>query len=84
MEDGLSESEAIEAVGPVSQIVQQILMETPLPKLVKDKVKPRRSLKVWEIVLLVLGAPLWLSLLILHLQMPASQAPVEISPLRQM
>ena len=63
MEDGLSEAEAIAAVGPASQIAQQILMETPLPKLVKAKVKPRRSLKVWEILLLVLGSPLWLPLL---------------------
>lgn len=39
-------------------------METPLPKLVKAKVSPNRALAAWEIILLILGAPLWLPLLI--------------------
>ncbi len=63
MEEGLSEEEAVNAVGSVEEIVSQILMETSLPKLVKAKVKPNRSLKAWEILLLVLGAPVWLPLL---------------------
>lgn len=64
MEESLSETEAVEAIGPVSDVVAQILAETPLSKLVKEKVKPKRTMKVWEIVLLVLGSPIWLSLLI--------------------
>lgn len=64
IEDGLSENEAVEAVGSVKEIASQILMETPLPKLIKTKVKPKRNLKVWEIVLLILGSPVWLSLLL--------------------
>lgn len=63
MEDGMSEAEAVAAVGPVRDIVGQILAETPLPKLVRAKVKPKHPLKVWEIVLLVLGSPLWVPLL---------------------
>lgn len=63
MEDGLSEEEAVEAVGSVSQIADQILMDTPLPKLMKAKVRTRHKLKGWEIALLILGAPLWLPLL---------------------
>ena len=63
MEDGLPEETAVEALGNIEDIISQILMDTSLPKLVKAKVKPQRKLKAWEVVLLVLGSPLWLSLL---------------------
>ncbi len=62
VEDGMSEAEAVEAIGNVDEIISQILSEVSLPKLVKEKVKPKRALKAWEIVLLVLGAPLWIPL----------------------
>ena len=39
-------------------------MDTPLTKLVKAKTKPERKIKAWEIVLLILGFPLWFSLLL--------------------
>lgn len=64
VEEGLSESEAVGEIGPVHTVVTQILSDIPLTKLVKQRVKPNRGLKVWEIVLLVLGSPIWLSLLI--------------------
>ena len=60
MEEGLSEEDAVKAVGDVDEIAEQILTETPTPK----KQKTKRKLKVWEIVLLTLGSPIWLSLLI--------------------
>ncbi len=62
MEEELSEAEAVAAAGPVEQIVQQIIAETPLTKIVKEKMRPKRRLQVWEIVLLALGSPVWLSL----------------------
>ena len=62
MEEGLSEEEAVAAVGPVDEIVRQIIADTPLAKLAKERMRPRRQPKAWEIVLLVLGSPLWLSL----------------------
>ncbi len=64
MEDGVSEEEAVEGIGSVDAIVEQTMSEIPLTKLVKEKVKPNRSLKAWEIVLLVLGSPVWVPLLI--------------------
>jgi len=64
MEDGLTEDQAVSAIGTPDEIAEQILMDTPLPKLVKAKAKPDRGFKVWEIVLLILGFPLWFSLLI--------------------
>ncbi len=64
MEEGLSEEEAVAAVGSVDEIASQIIAETPLVKVAKEKIKPKRKLRAWEIVLLVLGSPIWLSLLI--------------------
>ncbi|MBO4675948.1 MAG: DUF1700 domain-containing protein [Oscillospiraceae bacterium] len=64
MEEGLSEEEAVAQLGPVEEVLAQIAAETPLVKLVKERVKPKRALRAWEIVLLVLGSPIWVSLLI--------------------
>ncbi len=64
IEDGVSEEEAVASLGNIEDIVSQIIADTPLPKLVKAKVKPNRTLKVWEIILIVLGSPVWLSILI--------------------
>lgn len=62
MEEGLSEEEAVRAIGSIDEVVAQILMENSLPKLVKAKVKRNRAPKVWEIILLILGSPIWLPL----------------------
>lgn len=60
MEDGCNEEQAIVELGSVEEIVAQILTETPLPRLVQEKVRPSRTLRAWEIVLLILGSPIWL------------------------
>lgn len=64
MEEGLSEEEAIASIGSVDEVVRKIMAEYPLTALVKDKVRPKRKLETWEIILLVLGFPLWFPLLI--------------------
>ncbi len=64
IEDGMSEEEAVATLGNVDEIASRIIAETPLPQLVKANVMPKRALKAWEIILLVLGSPIWLSLLI--------------------
>lgn len=64
MEEGLSEEDAVASVGSIDEIVTEIVAEYPITKLVKSKVKPRRRMKAWEILLLVLGFPVWLPLLI--------------------
>ena len=64
VEEGLTEEAAVNEIGPVDQIAAQILRETPITKLVREKVRPNHRLQVWEIILLVLGAPIWLSLLV--------------------
>lgn len=64
MEEGLSEEDAVSGIGAVDTIITQIIADIPLSKLVKEKIAPKKNLKVWEIVLFVLGSPIWLSLLI--------------------
>jgi len=64
MEDGLSEEAALAEIGPVEEVVSQIVAEIPFTKLVKEKMKPKQRLQAWEIVLLILGFPVWFPLLI--------------------
>ncbi|MBQ2388268.1 MAG: DUF1700 domain-containing protein [Clostridia bacterium] len=62
IEDGLSEEDAVSAVGEVNEIVSQIAADIPLTKIAKERIKIKRRLSAGEIVLLVLGSPIWLSL----------------------
>lgn len=64
MEDGLSEEEAVAAIGSMDEVVNTILAGTPLPQPPIPQPKVTRRLRWWEIVLLVLGSPLWVSLAI--------------------
>lgn len=67
IDDGKSEEEAVSDIGTVEEVVRDIAKDTPLVSLVKEKIKPKRSLRAWEIVLIILGFPLWLPLLIVAL-----------------
>lgn len=64
MEEGLSEEDAVSAVGSVDDIIARILEETPLMQIAKQKLTPKRKIRAWEIILLILGSPIWLSLLV--------------------
>jgi len=58
IEEGVSEEEAILGIGKVDDLAEKIVADFPLAKETKDK----RKLKTWEIVLLALGSPIWMSL----------------------
>ena len=58
MEEGLSEEEAVSRIGSAESISAQILGEASSAKETKQK----RKFKAWEIVLLIVGSPLWFSL----------------------
>ena len=60
MEEGLSEEEAVAAVGAVDEIAAQIISGFSPVQIIKSK-EERKS---WEIILLILSAPLWIPLLI--------------------
>ncbi|MBQ7647028.1 MAG: DUF1700 domain-containing protein [Clostridia bacterium] len=64
MEEGMTEEEAVAGIGTVDSVISQIISETPLPKLITERVKLKRSLRAWEIILIILGSPIWLSLAI--------------------
>ena len=64
LEDGLSEEEAVAAIGSPEEIAAQILANTPLSQVNAEQSKPRRGLKTWEIVLLAVCSPIWVPLLI--------------------
>lgn len=56
VEDGLSEEEAVTALGSTADIAAQILGDMPA--------KPVRRFPAWMIALLVLGSPLWIVLIL--------------------
>ena len=62
IESGLSEEEAISQLGDPETVAREILLDLPLPTLIKQNYKRKSPWTAWEIVLLVLGSPLWLSL----------------------
>ena len=62
IEEGLSEEAAVAAIGDAEEVVRQAVADIPLAKIAKERIRPKRRLKAWEIVLLALGSPIWLSL----------------------
>lgn len=64
MEEGISEADAVASLGSVVAVAEQILLDMPLPKLVKARVKPKRRLRAWEIVLIIVGSPVWFPILL--------------------
>ena len=60
LEDGLTEEEAVAQLGAIEDIIKKILGDAPAVVAVKEK----RRVNPLMIVLLVLGSPLWLSLLL--------------------
>ncbi len=61
IEDGLAEDEAVAAIGSIDDIAAQIYAEQPVRAGMPTKTKS--PIKAWQIVLIVLGFPLWFSLL---------------------
>lgn len=64
IEEGHTEEEAVADLGAVENIAAQIIAEIPFARIARERIRPKRALKAWELVLLALGAPIWLSLLI--------------------
>ena len=62
IEEGMTEEEAVASVGKIDDIVREIMAERKSPK---EQGRPvvKKAWKAWEIVLLVLGSPLWIVLL---------------------
>lgn len=64
IEEGLLEEAAIKEIGSIEEIVSEIIEDIPLSKLVKEKIKAKRSLSALEILIIVLGIPVWFPVLL--------------------
>lgn len=64
MDEGLSEEDAVLAAGSVDDITSQVITDTPLSKIAKERINTKRQFHTWELLLLILGAPIWLPILI--------------------
>ncbi len=64
LEEGIPEEEAVSGIGTPGEIAAQVIDETPLPRIVREKVRSGRRRSGGEILLLILGFPLWFPLLI--------------------
>lgn len=64
LEDGKSEQEICEHLGPPSAAAEELLRELPLGTLVKSRARELRTWSPLSIVLAILGAPVWLPLLL--------------------
>ena len=63
MEEGLSEEDAVADVGSVDSIIDQIIADTPLTSIIKERIKRRKKPGAWGITLLAVGSPIWISLI---------------------
>lgn len=59
VEDGMTEQEAVSRLGSVQEIYENILLDTPLPLLVKTKTRPKGGWTALTFVLVILGFPVW-------------------------
>ena len=65
MEEGLSEEEAVAAIGSLEDIATQISEQAPVAEADKEKkTRPKRTWRTWKTILLAVGSPVWVSLLI--------------------
>lgn len=64
IEEGMSEEEAVSAIGDVNKIISQIMAETPMATIVKERVnKKKGGISPSTLILIVILFPLWLPIL---------------------
>lgn len=64
IEDGMTEEQAVAAMGSIDDIAAEILAESSILVRLKKKIKWKRTWKGWEIAVIALGFPLWFPLLL--------------------
>lgn len=70
VDDGMTEEEAVAAVGTPEEAADALLREMPLARRIREKVRTKHS--PLTVVLLVLGSPLWLSVALAALAVAVS------------
>ena len=62
IEDGMTEEEAVESLGDIDKIVENIASELSFSSILKTKITKRRSKNLWLIITVaLLGSPIWVS-----------------------
>ncbi len=64
IEDGMAEQDAVASMESVDVIAERIILETPLPTLLRERMRPKGGMTALTVTLLVLGSPVWLPLLL--------------------
>ena len=65
IEDGIAEEDAVREIGTPDSVASAIICDTPLSTIAKKAATDsKKHLSATEIVLIVLGSPIWLALLI--------------------
>ena len=62
IEEGLSEEESVSTVCSSDETISQIVSEAKEQRAANKKAGTKRKLKTWEIVLMCVGSPIWISL----------------------
>ena len=63
IEDGMTEEEAVSQIGSVDEIARQTVAENPFADTACVS-KPKKKFRIWEIILIAIGSPIWLSLIV--------------------
>lgn len=61
IEDSMTEEEAVESLGSIDSIVNEIFEQLPLSAVIKQKVKKNQNNTLW-IILSIIGFPVWFPL----------------------
>lgn len=64
MEEGINEEEAVAQIGPIEEIAAQVKAEMPRKDTLKETITKNYPLPLWAIICLIIGIPIWGSLLI--------------------
>ena len=64
IEEGMDEESAVASLPTPEKAAADVISEMSISKLVKARIKPKRTLHTWEIVLIILGSPIWISLIL--------------------
>lgn len=79
MDDGMDEDAAVDSIGTPADAAAQILSEMPISKLVRARVKPKKSPGALAITLIAIGSPIWIVLAIAAFVVAISLAAVVFS-----
>lgn len=65
IEDGLTEEAAVSDIGTPEEIASEIICNTPLINIAAESIsKKKKSLSALEIIMIILGSPIWLVLFV--------------------